>query len=44
MKNRNKARTRYIVASMGEEEFLKCYKKHLKEVKEKRKFRFKYRK
>ncbi|MCH1958979.1 MULTISPECIES: nitrite/sulfite reductase [Romboutsia] len=32
--NRNKARTRYIVASMGEEEFLKCYKKHLKEVKE----------
>lgn len=30
--NRNKARTRYIVMRMGEESFLECYKKHLKEV------------
>ncbi|GAA0763607.1 nitrite/sulfite reductase [Clostridium sartagoforme] len=32
--NRNKARIRYIVERMGEEAFLECYKKHLKEVKE----------
>lgn len=30
--NKNKARIRYIVERMGEEEFLKCYKKHLAEV------------
>ena len=30
--NRNKARIRFIVERMGEEEFLKCYKKHLAEV------------
>lgn len=32
--NKNKARTRYIVERMGEKDFLRCYKKHLKEVKE----------
>ncbi|MGL5347769.1 MAG: nitrite/sulfite reductase [Peptostreptococcaceae bacterium] len=31
--NRNKARIRYIVERMGADEFLKCYKKHLQEVK-----------
>lgn len=30
--NKNKARIRYIVERMGEEEFVKCYKKHLAEV------------
>lgn len=30
--NRNKARTRYMVMRMGEESFLECYKKHLKDV------------
>ncbi|MBP1890025.1 ferredoxin-nitrite reductase [Clostridium moniliforme] len=30
--NKNKARIRYIVERMGEEEFLKCYKKHLEEA------------
>ncbi|MGG7079342.1 nitrite/sulfite reductase [Clostridium sardiniense] len=29
--NKNKARIRYIVERMGEEEFVKCYKKHLAE-------------
>ena len=33
-KNRNKARIRYIVERMGEKDFLECYNKHLKEVKE----------
>ncbi|MGL4450077.1 MAG: nitrite/sulfite reductase [Sarcina sp.] len=32
--NHNKARIRYIVERMGEEEFIACYKKHLKETKE----------
>lgn len=32
--NRNKARVRYILDRMGEEEFLNCYKKHVDEVKE----------
>lgn len=32
--NRNKARIRYIVERMGEEDFIKCYKKHLEKVKE----------
>lgn len=32
--NRNRARVRYIVERMGEEAFLECYDKHLKEVKE----------
>ncbi len=31
--NRNRARVRYILDRMGEEEFLKCYKKHVDEVK-----------
>lgn len=30
--NRNKARTRYMVMEMGEEAFLECYKKHVKDV------------
>ena len=30
--NKNKARIRYIVDRMGEEEFLSCYKEHLKNV------------
>lgn len=33
--NKNKARTRYITARMGEEAALECYKKHLEEVKNK---------
>ncbi len=33
--NKNKARIRYILDRMGPEEFLNCYKKHLKEVKDK---------
>ncbi|MGL5756521.1 MAG: nitrite/sulfite reductase [Paraclostridium sp.] len=33
--NKNKARTRYILMEMGEEALIQCYKKHLKEVKEK---------
>lgn len=33
--NKNKARMRYIVDRMGAEEFMKCYKEHLKDVKEK---------
>ena len=33
--NKNKARSRYITARMGEELALDCYKKHLDEVKEK---------
>ena len=33
--NRAKARIRYILDRMGEEEFIKCYKKHLAHVKEK---------
>ena len=33
--NHGKARVRYIVARMGEEEFIKCYNKHLKEAFEK---------
>lgn len=33
--NKNKARSRYIVARMGEEEFKKCYKKHLKDARSK---------
>ncbi|MGL5069587.1 MAG: nitrite/sulfite reductase [Sarcina sp.] len=32
--NHNKARIRYIVERMGNEEFIACYKKHLKETKE----------
>ncbi|WP_055070915.1 nitrite/sulfite reductase [Clostridium massiliamazoniense] len=32
--NHNKARVRYMLARMGEEEFINCYNKHLKEVKE----------
>lgn len=32
--NHGKARIRYIVERMGEEEFIACYKKHLKEVKD----------
>lgn len=32
--NKARARIRYVLARMGEEEFFKCYKKHLKEVKE----------
>ncbi len=32
--NRNRARVRYILDRMGEEEFLKCYKKHVEAVKE----------
>ena len=31
-KNHNKARIRYIVERMGEEEFVKCYKKYVNEV------------
>ena len=31
--NRNRARIRYILDRMGEEEFLKCYRKHVDEVK-----------
>ncbi|MBU3135915.1 nitrite/sulfite reductase [Clostridium gasigenes] len=31
--NKNKARVRYILERMGKEEFLKCYKKHVSEVK-----------
>lgn len=31
--NRNRARVRYILDRMGEEEFLKCYKKYVDEVK-----------
>lgn len=31
--NKNKARVRYILERMGEEEFLKCYKKHVSEAK-----------
>ncbi|MDP4143336.1 MAG: nitrite/sulfite reductase [Bacillota bacterium] len=31
--NKGKARIRYILDRMGEEEFIKCYKKHLVEVK-----------
>ena len=31
--NRNRARVRYILDRMGEEEFLKCYRKHVDEVK-----------
>ena len=31
--NKNKARVRYIVERLGEEEFLNCYEKHVKEVK-----------
>lgn len=31
--NKNKARIRYIADRMGNEEFIKCYKKHLEEVK-----------
>ena len=31
--NKNKARIRYILDRMGEEEFIKCYKKHVNEVK-----------
>ncbi|MBC5997589.1 nitrite/sulfite reductase [Romboutsia ilealis] len=31
--NKNKARSRYITARMGEESALECYKKHLAEVK-----------
>lgn len=30
--NKNKARVRYILDRMGEEEFLKCYKKHVNEA------------
>ncbi|HBJ1650990.1 TPA: nitrite/sulfite reductase [Clostridium botulinum] len=33
--NKNKARIRYILDRMGPEEFLNCYKKYLKEVKNK---------
>lgn len=33
--NKNKARIRYILDRMGEEEFLKCYTKHVNEVKAK---------
>ncbi|WP_250675095.1 nitrite/sulfite reductase [Paraclostridium ghonii] len=33
--NKNKARTRYILMEMGKDALLECYKKHLKEVKEK---------
>ena len=33
--NRNKARIRYILERMGEEDFLKCYKKHVDDVKDK---------
>lgn len=33
--NRNRARVRYILDRMGEEEFLNCYKKHVDEVKSK---------
>ncbi|WP_195971763.1 nitrite/sulfite reductase [Clostridium thermobutyricum] len=32
--NHGKARIRYIVERMGEKEFIACYKKHLKEVKD----------
>ncbi|MGL4742070.1 MAG: nitrite/sulfite reductase [Sarcina sp.] len=31
--NHNKARIRYIVEKLGEEEFIKCYKKHLAAIK-----------
>lgn len=31
-KNKNKARSRYIVERMGEEKFIKCYKEHLANV------------
>lgn len=31
--NKNKARIRYIAERMGDEEFIKCYKKYLEEVK-----------
>lgn len=31
--NKNKARIRYIAQRMGNEEFIKCYKKHLEKVK-----------
>lgn len=34
-KNKARARVRYILDRMGEEEFIKCYKKHLAHVKEK---------
>lgn len=33
--NKNKARVRYILDRMGEEEFIKCYKKHVSEAKSK---------
>lgn len=33
--NKNKARIRYILDKMGPEEFLNCYKKHLKELRDK---------
>ena len=33
--NKNKARVRYILDRMGEEEFLKCYTKHVNEAKAK---------
>lgn len=33
--NKNKARTRYILMEMGRDALLECYKKHLKEAKEK---------
>lgn len=32
--NKNKARMRYILDRMGEEEFVKCYRTHLEKVKE----------
>ncbi|WP_254558311.1 hypothetical protein, partial [Salmonella enterica] len=34
-KNHGKARIRYIVERMGEEEFKNCFRKHLEEVKAK---------
>lgn len=34
-KNRNKARVRFILDRMGEEEYIKCYNKHLEAVKAK---------
>lgn len=33
--NKNKARTRYMLMEMGKDALLECYKKHLKEAKEK---------
>ena len=33
--NKNKARVRYILDRMGKEEFLKCYKNHVSEAKDK---------